>query len=173
MENIRETISIINTNSIKMVAIGDDRRTRFAGVVENMMALARMSNIEMTLNNSVAGRAEVYADIDMLKTIVRNLIMNAIKFSYDNGTIAVNVSADEDAVVCEVKDTGMGLSPEKLEALRNAASFTSEGTRKEQGSGLGLQLCRNFVQMNGGKMWIDSEQGKGSSFYFSIPLQNK
>ena len=162
-----------NLGRLNVVKQHFDFSEMIAGVVENMMALARMSNIEMTLNNSVAGRAEVYADIDMLKTIVRNLIMNAIKFSYDNGTIAVNVSADEDAVVCEVKDTGMGLSPEKLEALRNAASFTSEGTRKEQGSGLGLQLCRNFVQMNGGKMWIDSGQGKGLSFYFSIPLQNK
>ena len=77
------------------------------------------------------------------------------------------------AVVCEVKDTGIGISNEKLEALRNDIPFTSEGTRKEQGSGLGLQLCRNFVQMNGGSMWIESEHGKGSSFYFSIPYSTK
>ena len=159
-----------NLGRLNVVKQHFDFSEMIAGVVENMMALARMSNIEMTLNDSVAGKAEVYADIDMLKTIVRNLIMNAIKFSYENGTIVVDVSSDGRTVVCEVKDTGIGLSPEKLEALRNAASFTSEGVRKEQGSGLGLQLCRNFVEKNGGEMWIDSVQGKGSSFYFSIPL---
>ena len=159
-----------NLGRLNVVKQHFDFSEMIAGVVENMMALARMSNIEMTLNDSVAGKAEVYADIDMLKTIVRNLIMNAIKFSYENGTIVVDVSSDGRTVVCEVKDTGTGLSPEKLEALRNAASFTSEGVRKEQGSGLGLQLCRNFVEKNGGEMWIDSVQGKGSSFYFSIPL---
>ncbi len=159
-----------NLGRLNVVKQHFDFSEMIAGVVENMMALARMSNIEMTLNDSVAGKAEVYADIDMLKTIVRNLITNAIKFSYENGTIVVDVSSDGRTVVCEVKDTGIGLSPEKLEALRNAASFTSEGVRKEQGSGLGLQLCRNFVEKNGGEMWIDSVQGKGSSFYFSIPL---
>lgn len=145
-----------------------------AGVVDNMMPLAKMSNIDMRYNNYVGENCEVYADIDMMKTIVRNLIMNAIKFSYDNGTISVNVMDNGGkAVVCEVKDTGIGISNEKLEALRNDIPFTSEGTRKEQGSGLGLQLCRNFVQMNGGSMWIESEHGKGSSFYFSIPYSTK
>lgn len=143
-----------------------------AGVIENMVPLAQMSNIELSLNDGVQGHACVYADNDMLKTIVRNLIMNAIKFSHEKSSITVNITAEDASVVCEVKDTGIGLSRERLEALRNGLPFTSTGVRKEQGSGLGLQLCRNFVEMNGGKMWVESELGKGSSFYFSIPLAN-
>ncbi len=140
-----------------------------AGVVDNMAPLARLSNIKMALNDNVAGDSDVYADIDMLKTIVRNLIMNAIKFCHDNGSITVNVGKRDGAVVCEVCDTGVGMSRERLEALRRAEPITSEGVRKEQGTGLGLQLCRDFVQMNGGEMWIDSVQGEGSSFSFSVP----
>lgn len=160
-----------NLGRMNVVKQQFDFAAMIVGVVENMRPLAQMNFIKLTLNNSFEGKPIVNADIDMLKTVVRNLIMNAIKFTYENGMVTVNLSSNaEGAIVCEVCDNGMGLSVAQLEALRNSESFTSKGARDEVGSGLGLQLCRNFVKKNGGAMWFESEQGKGSSFYFSIPL---
>ena len=159
-----------NLGRLNVVKQHFDFSEMVTGVIENMEPLAQMSNIELRLNDTTQGHACVYADNDMLKTIVRNLITNAIKFSHEKSFITVSITIDGEMVVCVVKDTGIGLSQERLEALRQGVQFTSSGLRKEQGSGLGLQLCRNFVEMNGGKMWIESELGKGSAFYFSIPL---
>ena len=97
-------------------------------------------------------------DIDMVKTIVRNLVSNAVKFSY---------------VIVSVKDSGKGIKMEDQgKLLKQNTHFTSYGTNNEKGSGLGLMLCKDFVEQLGGKMWFDSEEGKGTSFHFSLKALN-
>lgn len=110
-------------------------------------------------------------DIDMVKTIVRNLISNAVKFSYEKGLITVSTKTDGDFVVVSVKDSGKGIKKEDQgKLLRSNTHFTSYGTNNEKGSGLGLMLCKDFVEQLGGKLWFDSEEGKGTTFYFSLKV---
>jgi len=95
-------------------------------------------------------------DIDMVKTIVRNLISNAVKFSYEKGLITVSTKTDGDFVVVSVKDSGKGIKKEDQgKLLRSNTHFTSYGTNNEKGSGLGLMLCKDFVEQLGGKLWFD------------------
>lgn len=138
-----------------------------AGVVETLVPIANLNSITLTLDNKSEGT--VYADADMIKTILRNLIINAMKFSHNGYTIDIRTYTEDGYNVCVVQDHGIGISEENQEALRNAISITTAGARKEEGSGLGLQLCRDFTQMNHGKFWFTSKEGEGSSFYFSIP----
>lgn len=113
-------------------------------------------------------------DIDMVKTIVRNLISNAVKFSYEKGLITVSTKTDGDFVVVSVKDSGKGIKKEDQgKLLRPNTHFTSYGTNNEKGSGLGLMLCKDFVEQLGGKLWFDSEEGKGTTFYFSLKALNQ
>lgn len=113
-------------------------------------------------------------DIDMVKTIVRNLISNAVKFSYEKGLITVSTKTDGDFVVVSVKDSGKGIKKEDQgKLLRSNTHFTSYGTNNEKGSGLGLMLCKDFVEQLGGKLWFDSEEGKGTTFYFSLKALNQ
>ncbi|RHJ87811.1 hybrid sensor histidine kinase/response regulator [Parabacteroides sp. AM08-6] len=110
-------------------------------------------------------------DIDMLKTIVRNLVSNAVKFSYPKGSIVVSTKTEGDYVVVGVKDSGKGIKKEdQNKLLKQNTHFTSYGTNNEKGSGLGLMLCKDFVEQHGGKLWFESEEGKGTTFFFSIKI---
>ncbi|MDR1865740.1 MAG: HAMP domain-containing histidine kinase [Bacteroidales bacterium] len=112
----------------------------------------------------------VQADVEMLKIILRNLLSNALKFTCEGGAITVNTSQEDDYAVVSVKDTGVGISQENQKKMFSMSSFTTMGTGKEKGAGLGLLLCKDFVEHNRGKLWLDSREGAGSTFYFSIPL---
>lgn len=138
-----------------------------AGVVETLSPITSLNNITLTLDNKCEGT--VYADADMIKTILRNLIINAMKFSHNGYSIDIITHSDENYSVCEVRDHGIGISEKNQEALRQSISITTVGARKEEGSGLGLQLCREFTQKNHGEFWFTSKEGEGSSFFFSIP----
>lgn len=112
-------------------------------------------------------------DIDMIKTVVRNLISNAIKFSFAGGIIDVSTVVDGDNVIVHVKDTGKGIRKEDQEKVLKAnTNFTSYGTNNEKGSGLGLMLCKDFVELHDGKLWFESEEGKGSTFSFTMKALN-
>ncbi len=114
---------------------------------------------------------EVMADKNMLKTILRNLIINAVKFSNKGGDIQIGVSVLVEFAEVSVSDSGIGIKPEELKKLFNSSSMQStEGTGHETGSGLGLLLCREFVERHGGKIWAISTFEKGSSFKFTLPL---
>lgn len=113
-------------------------------------------------------------DIDMLKTIVRNLISNAIKFSYEGGSITISSRIEGDMVIVGVKDTGKGIKKEdQSKLLKQNTHFTSYGTNNEKGSGLGLMLCKDFVELHNGKLWFESEEGKGTTFLFSLKALNQ
>lgn len=114
-----------------------------------------------------------FVDIDMLKTVVRNLISNAMKFSFAEGTITVSSHMDGDFVIISVKDTGKGIKKEDQDKLlKQNTHFTTYGTNNEKGSGLGLMLCKDFVELHGGKLWFESEEGKGTTFFFSLKALN-
>lgn len=107
----------------------------------------------------------------MMKTVLRNLLSNAIKFSYTGGRIDVDCREENGFLTVIVKDRGQGISEEHQQGLLDdGLHFISYGTQKEKGSGLGLQLCKDFVRMNHGKLWFESKEGKGTTFYFSVPV---
>lgn len=152
----------------KVVAVNFDIATSARQVVSLFKAIAKAKNI--SLNNHIQEETTVYADEDMFKTILRNLISNAIKFTYPGGKIDIEAGSQEQNIVISVKDNGQGI-PEEIQRklLKDHENITSFGTKNEKGSGLGLLLCRDFVKQNKGKLWFTSEEGKGSTFYFSTP----
>lgn len=114
----------------------------------------------------------VNADIDMLKTVVRNLLSNAIKFSKENSEVLVKMEEVDGMAVVSVQDYGCGISEEgQKKLLHTDTHFSTFGTNNEEGSGLGLLLCKDFVVKNGGKLWFTSKEGEGSIFSFSIPVK--
>ena len=128
---------------------------------------AKEKNI--SLFNNINTGTLVYADIDMLRLVVRNLIVNAIKFTQTKGQIIVSSIERDDFIEVSVQDTGIGIESEKASELFNFNKlFTTDGTAGEKGTGLGLPLCKEFVERNDGKIWVESELGKGSKFTFTL-----
>ena len=129
----------------------------------------------ITMLNQISENIFIHADKDMLSTIIRNLLSNAIKFTPNGGAITINTRLTTDLennkyTQVIVKDTGVGISKEMQIDLFDISKSTSTlGTEKERGTGLGLVLCKEFVEKHKGSIWIESEIGKGSSFIFSIP----
>jgi PAS domain S-box-containing protein len=138
-------------------------------VVDVFMQNAKAKNI--TINYSASDHIDVFADIDMIKTVLRNLVSNAIKFTNTNGTISIKVEQIDSNVTISVSDNGIGISTDNLTKLFDISQVvTTKGTAKETGTGLGLLLCKEFVDKHGGKIWAESEAGKGSDFKFTLPI---
>ncbi|HOQ49463.1 MAG TPA: HAMP domain-containing sensor histidine kinase, partial [Candidatus Kapabacteria bacterium] len=124
------------------------------------------------LQDEVSEELVVNCDVNMITTVVRNLITNAIKFTPENGEITVFAEKTENEVIVAVRDTGIGISDEDKQILfRIDVHHTTIGTSQEKGTGLGLILCKEFVEKHGGKIWVESEIGKGSTFKFTIPIK--
>jgi len=129
---------------------------------------AEMKDIK--LSYSLSKDINIYADYDMMEIILRNLISNAIKFTHKNGEVTIKANQDKDNVIISVSDTGVGIEQEKLQKLFDISEKTSTaGTENEKGTGLGLLLCKEFVEKHDGKIWVESKIEKGSKFIFSIP----
>lgn len=140
------------------------------GVIEFFSMVASLKKIR--IREMKPERMMVNADIDMLKTVVRNLLSNAIKFSKENSEILVKMEEVNGMAVVSVQDHGCGISEEGQKKLLHADThFSTFGTNNEEGSGLGLLLCKDFVVKNGGKLWFTSKEGEGSIFSFSIPVK--
>ena len=140
------------------------------GVIEIFSMVASLKKIR--IREMKPERMMVNADIDMLKTVVRNLLSNAIKFSKENSEILVKMEEVNGMAVVSVQDHGCGISEEgQKKLLHTDTHFSTFGTNNEEGSGLGLLLCKDFVVKNGGKLWFTSKEGEGSIFSFSIPVK--
>ena len=140
------------------------------GVIDIFNMVAGMKKI--TIREEKPEKLAVSADIDMLKTVVRNLISNAIKFSNENSEVLVKLEAKDGMAVVSVQDHGCGIDEEgQKKLLHTDTHFSTFGTNNEEGSGLGLLLCQDFVVKNGGKLWFTSKKGEGSIFSFSVPLK--
>lgn len=135
------------------------------------LALLSAKQKQIPLTSTVEKKTYlVYADFNMIDTIVRNLISNALKFTYSGGSVIIAAIANERDVTMSVADTGTGIPAEDLSKLfRIDAKYKQPGTNHEPGTGLGLILCKEFVEKHGGKIWVESEEGKGSTFYVSFP----
>ena len=141
-----------------------------AGVIEIFSMVASLKKIR--IHEMKPEKMMVNADIDMLKTVVRNLLSNAIKFSKENSEVLVKMEEVDGMAVVSVQDYGCGISEEgQKKLLHTDTHFSTFGTNNEEGSGLGLLLCKDFVVKNGGKLWFTSKEGEGSIFSFSIPVK--
>lgn len=126
---------------------------------------------QIKLVNEIPADAVVIADEELLTVVMRNLISNAIKFTHRGGTISLFLESSGGFATVAVRDTGIGIPAEKLQNIFNATnSYTITGTEGETGTGLGLIICKDFIEKNKGQIWIESTPGEGSVFYFSLPL---
>lgn len=125
---------------------------------------------KITLENNVPREIVINTDKNILSTVLRNLISNAIKFTNENGSVEITAQLRDRGVIISVADNGIGIDNAKIHQLfKLEQSFTSKGTNAEPGTGLGLMLCREFVEKLDGKIWVESELGKGSTFSFFLP----
>jgi signal transduction histidine kinase/DNA-binding NarL/FixJ family response regulator len=130
------------------------------------------SNKEIFFKYKALVETSIFSDKGMINTILRNLLSNAIKFSHRGSNVVITTNIRKDEIIVSVKDTGIGISEEKIENLfKLDTKHTSIGTEKEQGTGLGLKLSKELVEKEGGRIWVESAVNKGSTFYFSIPLR--
>lgn len=134
-----------------------------------------LANIAKNKNISIQSEIEknqyVFADNNMLETIFRNLISNAIKFTNNNGLVVVSMKKENNQIVFSIQDNGIGIAPKNIANLFaiNQKNNTL-GTNDETGTGLGLMLCKDFVEKHGGKIWVESDINRGSNFRFTIPI---
>jgi PAS domain S-box-containing protein len=137
---------------------------------ENFLLLNKTSEKkQIRLHHEIPFALHVTADEDMLNTVLRNLLTNAIKFSNKGSIISVKAVANDNFVEICVADSGIGMDQKKIDNLfRLDAAHSTAGTENELGTGLGLILCKEFIEKNGGKIWVESEIGKGSKFNFSL-----
>ena len=126
---------------------------------------------DIHINVTISENHVAFADVNMLQSIIRNLLSNAIKFTPRNGTVSIStVMTQNNSTMVLIKDSGIGMKREMVSNLFCLnANNSRPGTEGERSSGLGLHLCKEFVDKHGGEIWVDSEVNVGTSFYFSIP----
>jgi signal transduction histidine kinase/uncharacterized protein HemY len=135
-----------------------------------LMPIARNKNIR--IKSEIEPSTVVFADKNMVSTVILNLVTNAIKFTPQDGKVAIRAFMENNHVEVEVSDSGVGISQDNLNKLfRLDHKIQTMGTAKEKGTGLGLILCKEFVEKNNGKIWVKSVEGKGSQFYFTLPAK--
>jgi signal transduction histidine kinase len=129
---------------------------------------------EISMQVQVPEDLTLIADEDMLNTIFRNLISNAIKFSYEGGIITINATSHSQMIYIEVKDNGTGMSEQHRNKLfKLEENVTTEGTQKERGTGLGLLLCKEFIDYHQGTITVTSQRGQGTTFRISLPVSGR
>lgn len=172
------TISLLE-NLLEWASVQDGRisfKPRLVNLNELLSEMVSMigesateKKIEISLAESENMKVKV--DENMIKTIVRNLLSNAVKFTKTGGKVEVSAIRHENEVVVKVTDSGVGISDENMKKLFDVGSgFFTRGTKNEKGTGIGLLLCHEFVEKHGGKMIVESREGEGSTFSFTIPV---
>lgn len=138
-------------------------------IVDTLNSSALLKNI--VLDYFLSDNISVFADKNMLKTILQNLVSNALKFTHLKGKVYIQTVLIQNNVEITISDNGVGMNEETCSKLfRIDTTVITTGTSNERGSGFGLILCKEFVEMNGGRIWVESEVGKGSRFIFTLPL---
>lgn len=162
-------LSWANLGSGNMVSIAENI-SLYEAVNSNVnLWKTGISNNDISILLNIDKRHIVFADLNVLKTIIRNLFSNAVKFTPKGGTITFeSVLFDGYIQIC-ISDTGKGMTKEVIEkVLDSTIYYTTQGINNEQGSGLGIKLCKDFIEKSGGKIWIESEPGKGTSVFFTL-----
>lgn len=137
-------------------------------VIRNKKSIAARKGIKLTY--SINPNIEVVCDKDMLHIVLRNIVNNAIKFTNTGGEVSVRVVTTAGKAFLSVQDSGIGIPKEKQVDLFTLKTRSTYGTNKEKGIGLGLLMCKEFMDYQSGEIWFESEVGKGSTFFVSLPL---
>lgn len=142
-------------------------------LIDNCKSILQVNASNKNINIKVVNNTEdsrVEADPGFVENAIQNLLSNAIKFSHENSNITITISKDSDDIQIAITDQGVGMSDEdQTKLFRNDVLHTSEGTSGEKGTGLGLLLVKDFIEKTGGSISFESEEGKGSTFYLSLP----
>jgi signal transduction histidine kinase len=124
----------------------------------------------ITINLKLPAKLPFILDKDMINSVLRNIISNAVKFTFENGMIDISAEQTQDDLLVAVKDNGVGIEQGDIDKLfRIDENSSTPGTQKEMGTGLGLILCKDFIEKHGGRIWVESAMGEGSTFFFQIP----
>lgn len=167
VENLLEW-SRIQSDSIEFDPIRFDLEVLFSDLYPIFKVVAENKQIELI--NNLQQNIYVFADRNMIELILRNLLSNAIKFTPKGGKVTISSEEKENGIFIKIVDTGIGISKKDLDNIFNIdRNIRRSGTANEKGTGLGLILCKEFVEMNGGSCYIESDEGIGSTFAFSIP----
>jgi len=140
-------------------------------VIKNTLLVAAecASTKNIILRSAINQEIFVYADSDMIATVIRNLVSNAVKFTPRGGEIIIHLTEESNKIIVHISDTGVGIPDDKLPGLfKINTTYKQSGTEDEKGTGLGLILCKEFVEKNDGEIWVTSKIGKGSTFSFSL-----
>ena len=191
LEEMRNIGSMLNTSANNVYRLLENLLTwariqrgaiEFSPVIHNLSSTAIQSisvlsetakQKDIEIIESIPKHLEAFADSSMLDTIFRNLITNSIKFTKRGGKISVSAKENEAEIIIQVQDTGIGMNEKILESLFKIDQKTARpGTERETSTGLGLLLCKEFVELHKGKIWATSEVDKGSSFYFTLNKKN-
>lgn len=152
-------VKIVDTNLNNIISHVQDLFT----------SIAKNKNIDLIIEGDT--NIDIKTDVDMLNTILRNLVNNAIKFTHPQGTVTISTEISNGNLIISVSDTGIGMSEELQEKLfKIGEKVVQNGTNKETGSGLGLLLVKEFVTLLNGKLELESEKGKGTTFRIYLPL---
>ena len=144
-------------------------KDKFASVIRNLSVYAEEKKIK--LYDITNADIEVFADTNMLSSILQNLVSNAIKFTPVNGEIRISSMIEGGNILFSVCDSGIGIAKEYIGKIFNMGDhYTTKGTNDEKGSGLGLLICREFIDMHNGKIWAEANKNEGTTFYFTIPI---
>ncbi|MBV5312319.1 MAG: hybrid sensor histidine kinase/response regulator [Prolixibacteraceae bacterium] len=135
---------------------------------------AGLNSKNIKLNINIDPEHVIFADLNMIKTVIRNLFSNAIKFTATNGTISFNSVIEDQTIVVSVSDTGQGIPQDVIDKILDPnVYYSTVGLNKESGNGLGLKLCKDFIEKSGGKIWIESTPGVGTQVFFSLPVKKE
>jgi signal transduction histidine kinase len=148
------------------------RRLALPSLVEENIALVQQAAAQkqIAIAACIPTDVQVHADPEMAATVLRNLLSNAVKFTPRGGSLRVSALEDGTEVRVSVADTGVGMSAQELQKLfRIDEHLSRRGTEQEPGNGLGLLVCKEFVEKHGGKIWAESRPGEGSTFHFTLP----
>jgi two-component system CheB/CheR fusion protein len=138
-------------------------------VFETLTETASVNAIN--LHHEIEEDTSVFADAKMLISIIQNIVSNAIKHTGKGGSVTVSAKSKEDKIIVQIKDTGIGMSREIMDSLfKPQMKALSEERKKNRGAGIGLLLVKGFLEKNGGEIWVESIEGEGSSFYFTLPI---
>ena len=166
------TWSRMQTNKLTLVP----GQIYVSSIIENIISLLQPNLVQkhITVETELKTAKSGYADKNMVEMVIRNLVSNAIKFTSENGKIHISLTDNINNLQIEIHDNGIGISKDDQEKLfRIDSNYSTKGTNGESGTGLGLIICKEFIERNNGTIWIKSHPGEGSSFFFTIPIQTK
>jgi PAS domain S-box-containing protein len=172
LENLLEW-SRLKRDGLDFIPVKINVKEKIEACINVLSESARKKRIEITI--SIPDEVEVFADNHMFDTVIRNLVSNAIKFTHIGGKVSVSAEYKSDhSILVQISDSGIGMTMEmKIKVFLLDGRTSRQGTEGEPSTGLGLLLCKEFIDKHGGKIWVDSEAGKGSVFSFTIPGRSK